>query len=556
MIDKIRKIFRQPLQLSNLTPDENRRIVSKALKALNCTGEWQEEKDAATVRFDFQSGHFGISISSRHPQVELSFLFFAEADMNDINIVRQVCNQSNLNSDGPRFTYTVNEKTNVIDLHILTMLLLDEDRAKDILSSAMVDAFAWQNSFIRHLGEVKREAGNAGTNDLEKAVKDFSRSIFLLHEQELSHQQTAPGWRHNDKEPATLEQWMDRAFGRVDVIFSELTVVADGITVISDREAIAAYNLSDALIAGGAFVRPKAMLDLMFFLPSHPATRRRMTFSLQQADSCADILYYQVAATLLPLQAASDRPLHTKEMQVESHSALLAYDLRSTKQLQDEFVYMWKEAKIKIVSGEARQLTEEQQLIANVVNMDAGGFVYRGKVLYQQKRYYEATASLENAFRLLYSGFLKLNREERNIFFEVCFMLGFCYNELRQYERAFYYLTFTLDLRRAGYAEAYVNCLINMGDFRSLRSIDGFLDELRNAVSDGDEEELESRFRLLLRFLYRRKTYVLIEMRRLDEAEKILLRMADDPDNADFARDELAYIRHLRRTGTDRKNIP
>ena len=39
MIDKIRKIFRQPLQLSNLTPDENRRIVSKALKALNCTGE-------------------------------------------------------------------------------------------------------------------------------------------------------------------------------------------------------------------------------------------------------------------------------------------------------------------------------------------------------------------------------------------------------------------------------------------------------------------------------------------------------------------------------------
>ena len=138
MIDKIRKIFRQPLQLSNLTPDENRRIVSKALKALNCTGEWQEEKDAATVRFDFQSGHFGISISSRHPQVELSFLFFAEADMNDINIVRQVCNQSNLNSDGPRFTYTVNEKTNVIDLHILTMLLLDEDRAKDILSSAMV----------------------------------------------------------------------------------------------------------------------------------------------------------------------------------------------------------------------------------------------------------------------------------------------------------------------------------------------------------------------------------------------------------------------------------
>ena len=546
MIDKIRKIFRQPLQLSNLTPDENRRIVSKALKALNCIGEWQEEKDTATVRFDFQSGHFGISISSRHPQVELSFLFFAEADMNDINIVRQVCNQSNLNSDGPRFTYTVNEKTNVIDLHILTMLLLDEDRAKDILSSAMVDAFAWQNSFIRHLGEVKREAGNAGTNDLEKAVKDFSRSIFLLHEQELSHQQTAPGWRHNDKEPATLEQWMDRAFGRVDVIFSELTVVADGITVISDREAIAAYNLSDALIAGGAFVHPKAMLDLMFFLPSHPATRRRMTFSLQQADSCADILYYQVAATLLPLQAASDRPLHTKEMQVESHSALLAYDLRSTKQLQDEFVYMWKEAKSKVANGEENQLTEEQRLIANVESVDAARFVYRSRTLHRQKRYYEAISCLENAYRLLNSNIDKKSVEERNLFLEVCYMLGFCYNELQQYDRAYYYLTFVTGVNRTLYAEEYVNCMIYLGDYRSLMTIDGILEDLHNSIVEDEEGEVEQSVHPFLQFLYRRKAYVLVELHRFDEAEEMLRQMIDDPESGDFALDELAYIQQLR----------
>ncbi|WP_455540324.1 hypothetical protein [Prevotella fusca] len=546
MINKIRNIFRQPLQLSNLNQSENRRIVSKALKALNCTGVWREEKEAVIVRFDFQSGHFGIHISNQHPQVELSFLFFAETEVNDINIVRHVCNQFNLNSDGPRFSYTINEETNVIDLHILRTLLLDDDRAKEILSSAMVDSFAWQSAFVRNLNEVKRDAKNSDTNDIERAVKDLSRDFFLLREQELRHQKTAPRWRQNDKDAATLSQWMDKVFGMVDAVFSELTVVTEGLTVINDRDTIASYNLSEALIADGSFVRQKVMLDLIFFLPSHPTTRRRMTFSIQQADSCDDVLYYQVVATLLPLPSAAGRPLHSREMQVVSRSVLLAYDLRTTKQLQDEFVYMWKEAKSKIANGEGNQLTEEQQVIANVVNMDAGQFVYRGRALYRQKRYYEAVATLENAFRLLHAGFQKLGKGERDIFFEICYMLGFCYNELRQYERAYYYLTFTIGLNRAVYAEEYVNCLVNMGDFRSLMSIDNILEELRNSVPDDDEEELDPLLRPFLQFLYRRKAYVLIELRRLDEAEQLLRQMVDDPENSDFALDELAYIQRLR----------
>lgn len=338
MMNLIRKLFNPPLRLSNLDMGENKRIVSKALKELNCIGEWREEKDAAIVRFGFQSGHFGIRISSKHPQVELSFLFFAEAEMKDINIVRHVCNHFNLNSDGPRFSYTINEETNIIDMHILTPLLLDDDRAQDILSSAMVDMFAWQNSFIRSLIDVKNDAKSSATSDLEWSEKEVARDFFLLREQELRHQKKGAEWRQNDEEAATLRQWMDKVFGLVDVVFSELMVVTDTVTVINDRESIASYNLSDTLIANGMFVRQKAMLDLVFFLPAHPTTRRRMTFSIQQADGCENVLYYQVVATLLPLPSGIGRPLHTREVQVQSHSVLLAYDLRSTKQLQDEFV--------------------------------------------------------------------------------------------------------------------------------------------------------------------------------------------------------------------------
>ena len=558
MMNMIRNLFKPSLRLSDLDLSENRRIVSKALKALNCTGEWRKEGDAALVRYTFQSGHFGIRIIGNCPQVELSYLFFAEAEMKDINIVRHVCNHFNLNSTGPRFSYSINEETNIIDMHILTPLLLDDDRAKDILSSAMVDMFLWQNSFIRSLTDVKKEAKSSATSDLEWSEKEVARDFFLLREQELRHQKKGAEWRQNDKEAATLRQWMDKVFGLVDVVFSELTVVTDAVTVINDRESIASYNLSDTLIANGAFVRQKAMLDLVFFLPAHPTTRRRMTFSIQQADGCEDVLYYQVVATLLPLPSGIGRPLHSKEVQVQSHSVLLAYDLRSTKQLQDEFVYMWKEAKSKVANGEENQLTEEQRLIANVESVDAARFVYRSRTLYRQKRYYEAISCLENAYRLLNSNIDKKSLEERNLFLEVCYMLGFCYNELQQYDRAYYYLTFVTGVNRTLYAEEYVNCMIYLGDYRSLMTIDGILKDLHNSIVEDEEGEVEQSVHPFLQFLYRRKAYVLVELHRFDEAEEMLRQMIDDPESGDFALDELAYIQQLREKdktgGTDESN--
>lgn len=545
-MNMIRNLFKPSLRLSDLDLSENRRIVSKALKALNCTGEWRKEGDAALVRYTFQSGHFGIRIIGNCPQVELSYLFFAEAEMKDINIVRHVCNHFNLNSTGPRFSYSINEETNIIDMHILTPLLLDDDRAKDILSSAMVDMFLWQNSFIRSLTDVKKEAKSSATSDLEWSEKEVARDFFLLREQELRHQKKGAEWRQNDKEAATLKQWMDKVFGYVDVVFSELMVVTDTVTVINDRESIASYNLSDTLIADGAFVRQKAVLDLVFFLPAHPTTRRRMTFSIQQADGCEDVLYYQVVATLLPLPSGIGRPLHSKEVQVQSHSVLLAYDLRSTKQLQDEFVYMWKEAKSKVANGEENQLTEEQRLIANVESVDAARFVYRSRTLHRQKRYYEAISCLENAYRLLNSNIDKKSLEERNLFLEVCYMLGFCYNELQQYDRAYYYLTFVTGVNRTLYAEEYVNCMIYLGDYRSLMTIDGILEDLHNSIVEDEEGEFEQSVHSFLQFLYRRKAYVLVELHRFDEAEEMLRQMIDDPESGDFALDELAYIQQLR----------
>ena len=48
-----------------------------------------------------------------------------------------------------------------------------------------------------------------------------------------------------------------------------------------------------------------------------------------------------------------------------------------------------------------------------------------------------------------------------------------------------------------------------------------------------------------LAFLKRRKVYVLVEKKRFEEARKNLMEMLDDPECADFAINELAYIQKL-----------
>ena len=89
----------------------------------------------------------------------------------------------------------------------------------------------------------------------------------------------------------------------------------------------------------------------------------------------------------------------------------------------------------------------------------------------------------------------------------------------------------------------YVNCLVNSGDFRALQIIDNIYNGIK---PDENDEEPEPAIRDFLYFLLRRKAYVLVEKGRLNEAEEIFRPMLEQPENSDFALNELAYIQKLR----------
>ena len=79
------------------------------------------------------------------------------------------------------------------------------------------------------------------------------------------------------------------------------------------------------------------------------------------------------------------------------------------------------------------------------------------------------------------------------------------------------------------------------------------LDDATGSSSDDDDDdddapskEADATLASFLSFLRRRKSYVLIECKRYDEAEKLLKSMLNDPSSSDYAINELAYLQKIK----------
>ena len=156
-----------------------------------------------------------------------------------------------------------------------------------------------------------------------------------------------------------------------------------------------------------------------------------------------------------------------------------------------------------------------------------------------------------------------MSNDERATLNDTIYMLGYAYNELKNYRMAYYYLEMLVPLHHIDYTEEYINCLVNSHDMRALAVIDGLLQmtdftmgltQLGNNLGDDDDDtdeeydtrQMDDNLRDFLHFLKRRKAYVLIDIQHYDEATKLLQKMLKEPENVDFATQELTYLKKLR----------
>lgn len=282
---------------------------------------------------------------------------------------------------------------------------------------------------------------------------------------------------------------------------------------------------------------------------------------VESEDQTKDTLYYRATLSLAPVSLTINMDESSEQREKKITSVLLGYDLTPSKERLAHFRYVWKEALDKSKKGQEDDMSEDEKVLAKMQDSHMAENFFTGMQLYLHKRYYEAVGHLTDTYREMTRKVDGKGRFLKESFDEIAYLIGCCYMCLHQYEKACFYLQVTLPATREAYTEAYINCLVNNHDFRAMDNINGLLENIEMIIrsldmgngNDDDEEELDpktaqekERMMHFAAFVKRRKAYLLVSLGKYDEAEALLKKLLDDPENSDFALTELAYIQNNR----------
>lgn len=130
-----------------------------------------------------------------------------------------------------------------------------------------------------------------------------------------------------------------------------------------------------------------------------------------------------------------------------------------------------------------------------------------------------------------------------DIFYYSSYNVGFCLMELDKPHTAAYYLELASHSMNYLHIQEYINCLSNSQDPQALEVIE---DVMKRSPRPESEDGVED-WNFHMAFLKRRKTYVLIDLKRYDDARKLLTEMLNDSLCAEFANNELNYLNDIER---------
>lgn len=555
----------------SLSPDDNRRVIASTLRKLNCEMHWTKENDKQRVRFNYQSGHFVITLEKGSPYARLSFPYIYSLNLDSLDNARMVVNLSNINSDLLRIIYTIDEKKGKIDFHICSVLPILRFGMDDLLERAMGDSFRWQKGFVENMEETEKKGNPAEELDSEKGHAYFQRELQIQNEMEMMHQDGDNGWHEDEQTPMTIGALLKTTMGirlmpEGDTVeFKPIGMMlmvqnSDKVITLDDPQAIINFRLSGVIIENGTFKAEGAVALLRYVYLSDPTLTRSLTIDIEQDSRTKETLYYRVTISQAPLSINKaideDNELHKQKMV----SVLLGYDLLSVEKQKSQFRYWWKEAKAMAQEGNTKEMTKEEKLLASMQDDHLAQNYFKGYKHFLCKRFYEALPPLRDAFNTVTRQCNMRDSQNIKIMKELAYLIGSCYSAIHQYEKANYYLQMLLPTMQRTYSEAYINCLVNSGDYRTLDVINhiiGRLEQVLNNTANSYDEENEDddidmnihrdsedleKVRSFVNFLRRRKAYLLINLGRYEEARTLLQILLQDPENSDFALNELAYI--------------
>ena len=253
--------------------------------------------------------------------------------------------------------------------------------------------------------------------------------------------------------------------------------------------------------------------------------------------------YMRVSVMIPDFVADDDMRASRSKNSPQTMSFVLAWDETDPTDRLGKYQQLFDSLVKKNKNGE--ELAEDENLIlttymhSNSVKYDFGYAIW----LLGQKRYFDALIQFLKVYEAL-----KLDYDDKiAIYLETCYCIGFCYNELEQFEKAYYYLNIfgfsnIIDDKyfKPRYVIEYVNCICNNGDNKGTL---GLMSDWINKLKE--KKEMSSVETELYWFLWRRSAYLLIEMKDYDDAETLLNKLMKYPETAEFAKQELEYLKKL-----------
>ena len=518
----------------------------KFLKDYNCQYDIEHEDNATIYNFEFQAARFVAAIRKQDDCVEVTYPTMSSFPIAQLDLVRAKCNERNNSNILFKYSYSIDHETNKVDVH---MSFFNNKVESEDLVHELKAAFHFQREWHKDLDEAVAIARDSDSMDLENELYKHQREMFMLRRLELKHQLDSSAASFAvGVGPLPLWQMLQTVMPLPQSTLLFMTVnTVDGQRRLENDEAIRLFNLRHALVEGDGekarLTRDYALLDL-HYKQGQDEQPRLLTIALTAEGDDKHSIYTRVTVTQVPRNASRMNSLSNEGRQPHSVSMLIALDRSNDKRRQQEFEYMWSDAQLKARNGEKDSLTDDQLLLGQVRVADVAYNLYWGQRMFYAERYYEAILYLENVFNSYREDFFEMKQEPRQVFMETAYKLGFCYNELGLHKQAFYYLDLMASDGNIRHTMELVNSMANGKDLRLFSYTEGVMDEVKRNFSE--DEELPDNIRDFINFLRRRRGYAFIDFNQLDKAEEIFTRMLDEEENADYAINELAYIKKLR----------
>lgn len=556
--EKIRTFF-QKKNGKSLKTDNSKR-AENLLKSIGCTYTREKRKDdLVEFRFNFQNGHYAMRIFPHGGEVVLFFQGIAEVSAEKIDLLRVTCNRVNniVLCHTVYYAYSTDKKNMIV--HVSAPFFFTDDflRTKDAFLVLLEGFFDVRRIFTNEFSVLEKDSTSSLPYDIEKNHLNYARENALLDSLELFHivdgarlkntVNESFNYRSGAKLPISVSSLLATVFQINQPSIIDITIVTDSIRTLSSVEEIKNFNLLSSLVAEKEEGKPSFIADIVTLIVKYKYEKKgndaqRIATIVLKADKETQECLYVVAAVA---DVNAEAGAFEVPGALKSSSFYLAYDKGDNEQRLQELAYMRRDAIDKIFTGKQEELTEDQQMLALWQNEDIAQKVYWGRKCFRQERYYEVIEYLTPVWNKMLTYQLPKDEAAKHTLFLTAFYLGSSYAELELYEQAYYYLDGIFHLRDIGVSIAYVDTLVNARDFRSLYVINTLIKELREKYADGvgHMTGVEESF---MNFLRRRWAYIHVELGDLASAERVYKKMLDEPLNADFALNELAYIQKLR----------